>query len=329
MGQRNQVADVLRGLAALWVCLYHFTGGVGIGSYGYLGVTVFFVISGFVVPTSMVQNGYVLAAWPRFMLRRLVRLEPPYLVSIGVLLALGALDRASGTPPPWTTMQIVGHLGYANAFLGLPWLNSVYWSLAVEFQFYILMGIALPLLLAGEPATRLAGVALVSSLPLLLPTRSNATIFPFLSVFGAGILSFLRSRNLIGRKSYWGALLVVTGIVFEKHDAGFALATVSTAVLLVKVQIPRIAPIAWLGAISYSLYLLHVPIGHRVISLMIRVSGSGLIGIPTVAGALAASMVGAALLCRWVEKPSLRWAAKIGYRRNEAPRSKETAVRDF
>lgn len=55
MGQRNQVADALRAIAALWVCLYHFTGGVGIGTFGYLGVTIFFVIS-----------GYVIAAWPRF-----------------------------------------------------------------------------------------------------------------------------------------------------------------------------------------------------------------------------------------------------------------------
>ena len=37
MGQRNQVADALRAIAALWVCLYHFTGGIGIGSFGYLG----------------------------------------------------------------------------------------------------------------------------------------------------------------------------------------------------------------------------------------------------------------------------------------------------
>lgn len=59
-GQRNQVVDALRAVAALWVCLYHFTGGVGIGAFGYLGVTVFFVISGFIVPYSMLQGGYAL-----------------------------------------------------------------------------------------------------------------------------------------------------------------------------------------------------------------------------------------------------------------------------
>ena len=204
MEKRNHTVDALRAFAALWVCLFHFTAATGIGAYGYLGVTIFFVISGFIVPYSMMRGGYTIAAWPTFMLKRLVRLEPPYLASIGLILALGAFDMLRGFPQEWTAAQIAGHLGYANAFLGLPWLNGPYWSLAVEFQFYILMGLALPLLmLARTPATRLAGLALASCLPLLVPGRSNATLLPFLPVFAAGTLTFLLATNRIGRKSYW------------------------------------------------------------------------------------------------------------------------------
>jgi peptidoglycan/LPS O-acetylase OafA/YrhL len=322
------MADALRAFAALWVCLYHFTGGVGVGAFGYLGVTIFFVISGFIVPYSMVRSRYVMAAWPRFMLRRLVRLEPPYLVSLALLLALGLVDMLSGTPLAWTASQILGHLGYVNAFLGLPWLNSVYWSLAVEFQFYILMGVALPLLRPGTPGRFIAALVIVSCLPLLLPTRSNATIFPFLSIFAIGILTFLHSTGIIGRDGYWMALAALTGIVFKKHDAAVALATVGTAALLATVQLPRIAPIAWLGAISYSIYLLHVPIGHRTISLMIRLSGSGLIGIPTIAGALTTTLAGAALLHRYVERPSMRLAARIGYQVKPSANPDRQGVRE-
>ena len=134
MGERNHTVDALRALAALWVCLFHFTSATGIGAYGYLGVTIFFVISGFIVPYSMMRGGYTIAAWPTFMLKRLARLEPPYLASIGLILALGAFDMFRGFPQEWTAAQIVGHLGYANAFLGLPWLNGPYWSLAVNFS---------------------------------------------------------------------------------------------------------------------------------------------------------------------------------------------------
>ena len=315
MGKRNHTVDALRALAALWVCLFHFTAATGIGTYGYLGVTIFFVISGFIVPYSMMRGGYTIAAWPTFMLKRLARLEPPYLASIGLILALGAFDMLRGFPQEWTAAQIAGHLGYANAFLGLPWLNGPYWSLAVEFQFYILMGLALPLLmLAGTPARRLAGLALVSCLPLLLPGRSNATILPFLPVFAAGTLTFLLATNRIGRKSYGAALAVLAGILIKTHDTGVALATVGTAVVIATVRIPRVAVIAWLGAISYSLYLLHVPIGYRLMHMIRRLSDGEVVPSLLIVGALAASIAGAALLHRFVEQPSLRLAARIGYR---------------
>ena len=314
MTERNQTVDALRAIAALWVCLFHFTAGSGVGTYGYLGVTIFFVISGFIVPYSMMRAGYTLAAWPTFMLKRLVRLEPPYLVSIGLILALGTWDTFRGTPPAWTAMQIAGHVGYANAFLGLPWLNAVYWSLAVEFQFYVLMALALPLLVrAGTPVKRLAGVALASILPMFSPGNSNATILPFLPVFAAGTLTFLLATNRIGRTSYWPALAVLAAVVFKKHDTGVALATTATTVLIATVRIPRIDPIAWLGAISYSLYLLHGPLGYRVSDMIRRSSDGGLVPIMVIFGPLAVSLAGAAVLHRYVERPALRLAARIGY----------------
>jgi peptidoglycan/LPS O-acetylase OafA/YrhL len=315
MAERNQTIDALRGLAALWVCLFHFTLATGIGTYGYLGVTIFFVVSGFIVPYSMIRGGYTLAAWPTFMGKRLVRLEPPYLASIGVILALGAWDAFRGRPPEWTAAQIAGHLGYANAFLGLPWLNAPYWSLAIEFQFYVLMGLALPLLTrACTPARRLVGLGLVSCLPLLLPGRSNATILPYLPVFAAGILTFLRATNRIDRRSYWPALAVLAAIVWKTLDAGVALAAAGTAVLIATVRIPRVGPIAWLGAISYSLYLLHVPIGYRVMNAIEKLSGGEPGSTLAIIGALAASIAAGALLHRFVEQPSLRLVARIGYR---------------
>ena len=315
MKERNQTVDALRAFAALWVCLFHFTVATGIGAHGHLGVTIFFVISGFIVPHSMMRSGYTIAAWPTFMLKRLVRLEPPYLVSIALILGLGALDMHSGTPTQWTATQLVGHLGYANAFLGLPWLNAVYWSLAIELQFYVLMGVALPLLmLARTPERRLAGITLASCVPLLLPGRNNATIVPFLPVFAAGTLTCLRATKMIGQASYWAALAVLAVIVFEKHDAGVALATTGTAVLIATVRIPRIRPVAWLGAISYSLYLLHGPVGYRVGDAIRRLSGSELMPVVAIIGPLAASITAAALLHRFVERPALQLAARIGYR---------------
>jgi len=177
------------------------------------------------------------------------------------------------------------------------------------------MGLALPLLMrATTPVGRLGGLAVASGLPLLFPGHSQETLLPFLPVFAAGTLCFLLATRMIGRKSYWPALGILSVIVFKTSDAAVALATTGTAVLIATVRIPRVAPVAWLGAISYSLYLLHVPIGYRVSTTIRRMSDGELVPIFDVLGALAISIAGAALLHRYVERPSLRVAARVGYR---------------
>src|ERR1700721_719885 len=82
--------DTLRGGAALGVAWFHMTNGYqwGVvrwsGYEGRLGVACFFVISGFAIPYSMHTANYGLASFWRFLARRLVRLEPAFLGSIGV-----------------------------------------------------------------------------------------------------------------------------------------------------------------------------------------------------------------------------------------------------
>src|SRR5215469_10894654 len=148
---RIPIIELMRGLASISVALFHFSGQLSSGiskvltSYGWLGVDVFFVISGFVIPLSLYGNGYTISDFPRFMLRRLVRLEPPYLVSIalGILLwhASNMAPGFQGTAPSYSAGQVASHLFYAIPLTGYEWLSPVYWSLAYEFVFYIVAGL--------------------------------------------------------------------------------------------------------------------------------------------------------------------------------------------
>jgi len=85
-------------MAAISVAAFHFSGPLSseaakfIGTYTWLGVDVFFVISGFVIPLSLHGRGYRPSHFPTFMLRRLLRLEPPYLASIAMVILLGYLS---------------------------------------------------------------------------------------------------------------------------------------------------------------------------------------------------------------------------------------------
>jgi hypothetical protein len=92
--KRISVVEAMRALASISVALFHFcsqlysTGAQLVTSYGWLGVDVFFVISGFVIPLSLYGRTYGLRDFPSFFLRRLVRLEPAYLVSIAAVVVL-------------------------------------------------------------------------------------------------------------------------------------------------------------------------------------------------------------------------------------------------
>src|ERR1700704_2847705 len=107
--------EALRGMAALLVTWFHMTNTYSLdwvrysGFYGWLGVDMFFVISGFIIPYSLHRSQYKLAYFPHFLLRRLVRLEPPYLVSIALVLILWELAARSpgfgGAPPSYSLGQ--------------------------------------------------------------------------------------------------------------------------------------------------------------------------------------------------------------------------------
>ena len=90
-GRRVEILEPLRGLAALAVAWFHFTNATGLlpegwlrasGRYGWLGVEVFFVISGFIIPYSLFNAGYRFPRHAgRFILKRIVRLDPPYIAA--------------------------------------------------------------------------------------------------------------------------------------------------------------------------------------------------------------------------------------------------------
>src|SRR5690349_12055072 len=126
--QRLSVLDALRGIAALGVCWYHFTNGnktflpEGVlkssGTFGWLGVEMFFVISGFIIPYALHRSGYRISDYGTFILKRIIRLDPPYLVAILIVIALGYASTATpgfqGPPFEPTITQVVLHLGYVN-----------------------------------------------------------------------------------------------------------------------------------------------------------------------------------------------------------------------
>ncbi len=176
---RIEILEPLRGLAALAVAWFHFTQGGGLlkegwlkasGTYGYMGVEVFFVISGFIIPYSMMKSGY---CFPRhflvFITKRVVRLDPPYLVTIAITLILWYASSITpgfpGQKPNWSLQQLLLHVGYLNTFFDYAWLNPVFWTLAIEFQFYLFAAIVFPLVANHRSVVRVLSLSSLCAIP--------------------------------------------------------------------------------------------------------------------------------------------------------------------
>jgi peptidoglycan/LPS O-acetylase OafA/YrhL len=323
---RIEVVEALRGIAALAVAWFHFTHGAGLledgwlkstGDYGWLGVEVFFVISGFVIPYSMHRGGFRLGPdVGTFLGKRVLRIEPPYIAAVLVTVALWYASAATpgfrGAAPHLTWGQVASHAGYLTAILGFNWLNPVFWSLAIEFQFYLFAALAYPAFAHASRTMRVATLGAFCACAAAIP--SPIFLFGYAPLFALGIVAFWRYAGLERGPAWWFAFAAACAVAGWGLAPAMAAAGIATALAITLVRLPRVRVLAFLGAISYSLYLLHAPFGGRVVNLGARVADTLAAQLAVLACALAVSIAAAWLLWRWVDRPAQGWAARLRYR---------------
>lgn len=321
--KRIETIDLLRGFAALAVCWFHLTSantiaGAGIleksGRYGWLGVEIFFVISGFIIPYSLHKSGYQLRRFHVFLLKRIIRLDPPYIVSI-VLVILVAYSitfapNYQGAPFHLEIARTLLHLGYLNVLVGYEWLNPVYWTLAIEFQYYLMMGLAYPLISSTSLARRLLFFAIV--LLLAWKVTFGGFIFHFIFLFLMGIALFQRRAGLIGRKQLLTLLVIFTIGNYVSLGLPYTLAGLGavTAIAFLKIK-NRV--FGFLGTISYSLYLVHPPVTKVVSALGRRFATTDARQTALIFIALGIVIASAYVLYVLVERPAQRWSSQFKY----------------
>jgi peptidoglycan/LPS O-acetylase OafA/YrhL len=332
---REEAVEVLRGLAAFSVMWFHITNGNTVflsnngflkesGSYGYLGVQAFFVISGFIIPYSLSLRNYRFGAdGLSFLGRRLIRLEPAYLISavlVVVLQIASALTPGSqGIMPNISglTEALALHVAYLAPWFHVPWLCPVYWSLAIEFQYYLAMLFFAPLLLSRWRIS--VHIFLLSTAVLTLAVRDELLVFRYLPLFGLGFIRFLAFRMVLTRSelaSWVVAFLALSWFLLgplQTYAAVF-----SFCFLFIRINRP-VPALSFLGAISYSLYLLHIPIGGRVVNLAVRLPAIWPVQLTAALSAVTISILGAYWFWRFIEKPAAELSKSIGSPSGLAP----------
>lgn len=288
-------ADIngLRAWAVMAVMLYHF-GIPGCGG-GFIGVDVFFVISGFLMSAIVIRGlergNFSLAG---FYLARAKRIVPALAALCAVLLALGWFVLL---PPDYQTLG--GHALYSLSFLSNIeyWREAGYfdiashekwllhtWSLSVEWQFYLFLPVALWgvwRLRPGRTALRwtLATGCALSLGASVLATNANPTMAFYLlptrawEMLAGGLVFLLAPHAPISATARRGMeraglLLIVLSVALFDHDSVWpgwraAVPVLAATLILSARRTSRWTdnPLAqWLGKRSYSLYLWHWPV---------------------------------------------------------------------
>ncbi len=319
---------MLRGLASLSVAWFHFTHGnpgflpygwlKSTGDWGWLGVEVFFVISGFIIPYSLWKNNFIFKNhWHKFILKRIARIDPPYFISMILSFSLWYLSTFipgfQGTSVVIDWAQITAHFGYLIDFLGMNWIQPIYWSLAIEFQYYLFICLIIPFLLnKNKWVVRLSLILLLAS-PFIFDSR--IVVFYWMGLFVLGISAFLYFIEKISAPELIIFQVISAFVSWKIIGLPEMIAGLLAVLFILLVNVKPIRPLIFLGSISYSLYLVHIPVGGKVINLFTRFSDNLFIQITGLITALLVSLVFGWLFYKYVEKPSQELASKIRYKK--------------
>ncbi|MEL7976902.1 acyltransferase [Isoptericola sp. F-RaC21] len=291
--------DGLRFLAAAAVLGFHYT-GIGIPQwgapphdvfpllnqvtrYGFLGVQLFFVISGFVI--MMTAYGRTITG---FAASRVARLYPAYWAAVALTVVL-QLAWDGGRNP--TLLDSLVNLTMLQEAWDVPNVQGAFWTLWFEMKFYLLIGV---FILVGITRRRVIAFAVLWPLVAELARATDSGLLSSLLIpsyapyFAVGMLLFLVYRDG-GDLAVWLGVALTTVLAMRQayHYAGTAAehvgADVSPAVCAAAVA--ALVALVWalsagplrhvdwrvlstLGALTYPLYLVHGQFGFAVIDLL-------------------------------------------------------------
>ncbi|MEW2355397.1 acyltransferase [Spirillospora sp. NPDC029432] len=330
---RLRVLDLLRFVAALAVVLHHFSGVYWqpwggdsriifpslspLTRFGYLGVDLFFVISGFVI---------LMSAWGRrpgdFAISRVSRLFPAYWFGVALALVMFTVTGLSDGKTD-VLQRFLPNLTMLQEGLRAGSMENVYWTLWVELHFY-----ALVMLLVWRGITYARCMAFMAGWLILgafameskLGTLTAVLIPSYAPFFIAGMAFYLiyRFGSNLGP---WLMILICWGLsVHHARQAvhpwqawpgvqDWVIPAVITAIylLFVVVATHRLDRVDWkgftiAGALTYPLYLVHQTVARPLIDRLYPALDGRLV----LAIAIAAALAAAYLVHRFIEKPAQR-----------------------
>jgi peptidoglycan/LPS O-acetylase OafA/YrhL len=352
---RLAVLDGYRALAIVMVLMFHYTvrwaaphdpvphlpagkvfNGLVLTEYGWLGVELFFIISGFVILMTLERCSSV----GEFVFRRMARLWPPLIVAATittiVVFLIGPVEWRVSLPNYFASVFLIDPLISGKLFHqpNPSWVDGAYWSLWVEVRFYALAA-AVYLLARRKFIAAWIGLVIVVMVAEVLPRYvgfmpvlsliSYVSAAPYLPYFTLGVCIYeIYSRGSERLMAVCGAALAAGTVLFFSalgmglFEGGSPIVCVSANMLffvlfgLFVIDHPLVGVFKWrpvviLGQASYSLYLLHQFVGISVMRKIIDFHVPYIVALPMTLGIVIALSV---ILFRYVENPAKIWVMR-------------------
>lgn len=280
VNERLKNIDLLRGVAIIFVVLFHYTNHYSpeyllrtdnwflpIAKYGWSGVDIFFIVSGYCIALTIVKT----SNFVEFSVKRFARIYPAYFFcGISTLIFFSFFD-LPGREVSWFTGFM--NLIFANFIPGLnfKYIDGIYWALIVELKFYIFFGIIYFIFKNLNKAIIVWSIfAIILNLLLIFTEKVLffSSISPHANLFLIGLMVFnLRGKNFI---SYFLiSSIALTNIFINERYANYEiyfLFLIFITILILKININlKLNFLSRIGLISFSWYLLHNAIGIIII----------------------------------------------------------------
>lgn len=302
--------NIIRAIASLAVAIFHLGGkAMPFLNYGWLGVQMFFVLTGFVICWSLPVN-YSIKQFPKFLLRRLVRIEPPYIISIALIIWLSFFVFKNTANINFK--NILFHLAYINNFAHDAYLSPVYWTLGIEFQFYILIGVLSPYLFQSK----YIAISCLLALNILsfFWVVEYAFVLNFISIFTLGILTYMYKTTKITAVEFFCLTMILLFYMLFHLGNQQTIAAMVTCFIIIFLS--KSHPIIdFFSKISFSLYLTHDILGSQLVILIGNLFEHKNIYTKALAFSvgLGAAILFAYVFYIFVEKKAIEYSRKLKY----------------
>jgi len=331
LSQNNQVHIInsLRAIAALMVCFFHFIwhednfGSLlpaestikQIGYYGHHGVNVFFVISGFVIPLAMYYGKYKIEYFVKFISKRMVRLHPPFIAS---MLLYGVMEYFYWLKGGYVIIYDWGRIAH-NFFLTAKifnesWFQDVYWTLAIELQYYLVIALIFPIIIHQKKWISNAGILIMLALCFFFGHDQKHYFFFHTPVFMFGVVLFLHHIKRINTFELAVFTFYSMWLIYYEITPACVIAALGTGICIYAVKW-RSKFLEWSGQLSYSLYLTHAFSGGQLLYYFAHHAVTLWQKVGLIVTSVAISIGFAYLFYRMIEVPSVNWSQKIRYKK--------------